>query len=138
MSSRRLAIRAIWAIPFLLLSGDIAIGADLLRYVVRFVPFEVELTLPNGTKQTRSLPRQPTYFAHRVNNRWPVPEGPSNTLLQCEIRLEGFPADWRIVSSWGIDRREESVETTRAALRKAVFAGGDFRTAKSKGGLVLV
>jgi hypothetical protein len=42
------------------------------------------------------------------------------------------------MSSWSLDRREESVETTLRSLRKAVFAGGDFRTAKSKGGLVLV
>lgn len=127
-----------WAVPFFLLSDDIARGADLLRYVVRFEPFEVELTLPNGAKQKRSLPRQPTYFAHRVNNRWPAPEGPSNTPVRCEIRWEGFPADWRMISSWSIDRREESVETTLRGLRKAVFAGGDLRIAKSKGGLVLV
>jgi predicted metalloprotease with PDZ domain len=138
MSSSRLAIRAIWTIPFLSLSDDIATGADLLRYVVRFEPFEVELTLPNGAKQKRSLPRQSTYFAHRVNNRWPVPEGPSDTPVRCEIRWEGFPADWQIVSSWSIDRREESVQTTLRGLRKAVFAGGDFRIAKSKSGLTLV
>jgi predicted metalloprotease with PDZ domain len=139
MSSKLLGVRAILALPFLLmLSADIAVGADLLRYTVRFDPFEVELTLPNGAKQTESLPRQPTYFSHRANLRWPVPEGPADKPVRCEIRWVGFPADWRLVSSWSIDRREESVETTLRGLRKAVFAGGDFRTAKSKSGLVLV
>jgi predicted metalloprotease with PDZ domain len=42
------------------------------------------------------------------------------------------------VSSWSIDQRVESVETTLRGLQKAVFAGGDLRTTKSKGGLVLV
>jgi len=127
------------AVLFLLmLSADIAVGRDVLRYTVRFDPFEVELTLPNGAKQKKSLPRQPTYFSHRANLRWPVPEGPADRPVRCEIRWVGFPADWRLVSSWSIDRREESVETTLRGLRKAVFAGGDFRMAKSKGGLVLV
>jgi hypothetical protein len=39
------------ALPLLLiLTAEIAVGADLLRYVVSFDPFEVELTLPNGAK----------------------------------------------------------------------------------------
>lgn len=127
-----------WAVPFLLVANAIAAGADLLRYVVRFDPFEVELTLSSGAKQKRSLPRQPTYFSHRANVRWPIPEGPADKPVRCEIRWVGFPAEWRIVTSWSIDQREKSVETTLRGLRKAVFAGGDFRTAKSKGGLVLV
>jgi len=139
MASKLLGVRAILAVLFLLMfSAKIAVGVDLLRYTVRFDPFEVELTLPSGAKQMKSLPRQPTYFSHRANLRWPLPEGPADKPVRCEIRWVGFPADWRLVSSWSIDRREESVETTLRGLRKAVFAGGDFRTAKSKDGLVLV
>lgn len=121
-----------------LLTVDAAAATDLLRYTIRYDPFEVELTLPNGATQKKSLPRQPAFFYHRVNMRWPVPEGPADKPVRCEFRWVGFPADWRLVSSWSIDRREESVETTLRGLRKAVFAGGDFRTATSRGGLVLV
>ena len=125
--------------PLLFLTSvDAGSAADLLRYTIRYDPFEVELTLPDGVKQKKSLPRQATYFYHRVNLRWPVPDGPADKPVRCEFRWVGFPADWRLVSSWSMDRTEESVETTLRGLRKAVFAGGDFRTAKSQRGLVLV
>jgi predicted metalloprotease with PDZ domain len=121
-----------------MLAGNSAFGAHLLRYTIRFEPFEVELTLPNGEKQKRSLPRQPSYFSHRADHRWPIPDGPADERVRCEIQWVGFPPDWRLVSSWNIDRRVEKVDTTIRGLRKAVFVGGDFRTARSKKGLVLV
>ena len=108
---------------FSMLSTNNAFGADLLRYTVQFDPFEVELTLPSGAKLKKSLPRQPTYFAHRANYRWPVPEGPGDKPVRCEFRWVGFPADWRLLTSWSIDRRVETVDTTLRALRKAVFRG---------------
>jgi predicted metalloprotease with PDZ domain len=126
------------AILFLLISVDAAAATDHLRYTIRYDPFEVELTLPDGAKQKKSLPRQADYFFHRVNMRWPVPEGPADKPVRCEFLWIGFPSDWRVVSSWSIDRREEVVDTTLRGLRKAVFAGGNLRTAKSKGGLVVV
>jgi predicted metalloprotease with PDZ domain len=125
-------------ILFLLLSVDAAAATDHLRYTIRYDPFEVELTLPDGAKQKKSLPRQADYFFHRANMRWPVPEGPADKPVRCEFLWIGFPSDWRTVSSWNIDRREEVVDTTLRGLRKAVFAGGNLRTATSKGGLVLV
>jgi hypothetical protein len=45
-----------------MLSSGIAFGTDLLRYTVRFDPFEVELSLPGGAKQKKSLPRQPSFL----------------------------------------------------------------------------
>jgi predicted metalloprotease with PDZ domain len=138
MSIRRQGIRAL-LLPslLLLLSVDSAVAADLLRYTIRFEPFEVELTLPDGSTQKRSLPRQPTYFLHRANNRWPIPEGPANKQIQCEVRWIGLPPDWRLITSFGINRRVERFETTLGGLRKAVFAAGDFRTARSTKGIVL-
>jgi hypothetical protein len=119
MSSDSLRARAVLFVPLLLmlLPGS-AFGTDLLRYTVRFDPFEVELTLPGGAKQKKSLPRQPSYFYHRANVRWPIPEGPADQLVRCEIRWIGFPAEWRLVSSWNIDRRVESVETTLCGCAK--------------------
>lgn len=126
------------ALSFLLLLSVDAVATDVLRYTVRYDPFEVELTLPDGSRQKKSLPRQASYFYHRVNLRWPVPEGPADKPVRCQFRWVGFPADWRLVSSWSVDRREELVDTTLRGLRKAIFAGGDFRMATSRGGLVLV
>ncbi len=58
MTSTLLAARALLAGLFLLvLPTDVAMCADLFRYTVRYDPFEVELTLPDGTKQTRSQNR---------------------------------------------------------------------------------
>ena len=133
------ANRVALALSFLLLLSINAAGAaDLLRFTIRYDPFEVELTRPNGAKQKKSLPRQESYFYHRVNLRWPVPEGPADKPVRCEFRWVGFPKDWRLVSSWSMDTREETVETTLRGLRKAIFAGGDFRTATSQRGLVLI
>jgi hypothetical protein len=105
---------------------------------VRYEPFSVELILPNGSKHTRPLPRQPTHFFHRANFRWPVPDGPDQQLIQCEIRWVGFPAGDRLINSFGTDVQEQQFETTLGKLRKAVFAGGDFRTVRSPNGLTLV
>jgi predicted metalloprotease with PDZ domain len=132
------AVAAVLTLSFVLLLPVDAADTDLLRYTIRYEPFEVELTLPSGAKQKKSLPRQATYFSHRVNLRWPTPDGPADKPVRCEFRWIGFPANWRLVSSWSVDRREESVETTLRGLRKAVFAGGDFRTVTSKSGLMLV
>jgi hypothetical protein len=107
-------------------------------YTVRYEPFSVELILPNGSKHTRPLPRQPTHFFHRANFRWPVPDGPDQQLIQCEIRWVGFPAGDRLINSFGTDVQEQQFETTLGKLRKAVFAGGDFRTVRSPNGLTLV
>jgi hypothetical protein len=139
MLSKVLGTRMALTAPLLLLLAcQGAFGARLLRYTIRFEPFEVELTLPNGEKQKRSLPRQPSYFSHRADHRWPIPDGPADERVRCEIQWVGLPPDWRLVSSWNIDRRVEKVDTTIRGLRKAVFAGGDFRTARSRKGLVLV
>ncbi len=139
MYSNRLGCPAVLAAPLLLmLSSHSAFAARLLRYTIRFEPFEVELTLPNGVKQKKSLPRQPSYFYHRADYRWPLPDGPADERVRCEIQWVGIPQDWRLVSSWSIDRRVEKVETTLRGLRKAVFVGGDFRTARSEKGLMLV
>jgi predicted metalloprotease with PDZ domain len=139
MSSKLPAVWVVLAVPLLLmLSAGGALAADLLRYTVRFDPFEVELTLPSGAKEKRELPRQATYFLHRANNRWPIPDGPAGRQVRCEVRWIGLPADWRLVTSFGIDRRVERFETTLGRLRKAVFAAGDFRIARSKRGMVLV
>jgi predicted metalloprotease with PDZ domain len=67
-----------------------------------------------------------------------VPEGPDAERVRCEIRWKGFPTDWRLVNSFGFDRRTQKFQATLGELRKAVFAGGDFRTARSKKGLLLV
>jgi predicted metalloprotease with PDZ domain len=42
------------------------------------------------------------------------------------------------VNSFGTDHRQQEFSTTLGDLRKAVFAGGDFRIARSKKGLFLV
>ncbi len=124
---------------FLSLLGNSSVEAsDLLQYVIRAEPFEIELTLPDGTKQTRQLTRQPDYFFHRVNIRWPVPDGPADKSLRCEIQWVGFPDNFRLINTYDIDRRQQKFETTLGELRKAVFAGGDFRTVISPKGLILV
>jgi predicted metalloprotease with PDZ domain len=139
MSAKLFGIRAVQAmLLFPMLSAGTAAGADLLRYTVRAEPFEVELTLPNGEKQRRALPRQPTHFVHRANIRWPVPAGHGDTRIRCEINWVGFPASFRLVNSYGIDQRVQKFETNLDRLRKAVFAGGELRTARSKRGLILV
>lgn len=80
------ARRAVLIVPLIaLLSSYSAFGADLLRYTIRFDPFEIELTLPSGASQKKSLPRQPLYFYHRANVRWPIPEGPADKPVRCEI-----------------------------------------------------
>jgi predicted metalloprotease with PDZ domain len=43
-----------------------------------------------------------------------------------------------LANSFGIDRRTQEFSTTLGELRKAVFAGGDFRISRSKEGLFLV
>ncbi len=112
--------------------------AQVLRYVVRADPFEVQLTLPDGAKQTAQPRREATHFYFLAEQGWPVPEGASDKRVRCDIRWEGFPADWRLANSFGIDRRTQEFSTTLGELRKAVFAGGDFRIARSGEGLVLV
>jgi hypothetical protein len=112
--------------------------AQVLRYVVRADPFEVELSLPDGTTQVTRPGRDAAYFYFLSENGWPVPDGVNDTRIRCEIRWEGFPAGWHLVNSFGIDRRKQEFTTTLGGLRKAVFAGGDFRIARSKKGLFLV
>ena len=132
-----IGVTAVVAVLFLVLPGlaDRS-DAQVLRYVVRADPFEVELSLPDGTKQVKRLGREATHFYSE--NGWPVPDGASDKLVRCEIRWDGFPAGWRLVNSFGIDRRKQEFSTTLGDLRKAVFAGGDFRIARSKKGLFLV
>jgi predicted metalloprotease with PDZ domain len=113
-------------------------GAPVLRYTVRADPFGVELTLPDGTTDTTRPEREATHFYFVADSVWPVPAGPDAKRVRCEIRWNGFPTDWRLVNSFGIDRRTQKFQTTLGELRKAVFAGGDFRVARSKKGLVLV
>jgi predicted metalloprotease with PDZ domain len=112
--------------------------AQVLRYVVRADPFEVQLTLHDGAKQTARPRRDATHFYFLAEQGWPVPEGARDRRARCEIRWEGFPAEWRLVNSFGIDRRTQRFSTTLGELRNAVFAGGDFRVARSKKGLFLV
>jgi predicted metalloprotease with PDZ domain len=112
--------------------------AQVLRYVVRADPFEVQLTLPDGARQTAHPRREATHFYFLAEQGWPVPEGAGDERIRCEIRWEGFPADWRLANSFGIDRRTQEFSTTLGELRKAVFSGGDFRSARSKEGLVVV
>src|SRR5436190_19625767 len=70
---------------------------QVLRYVVRADPFEVELSLPDGTTQVKRPGREATYFYFLSEHGWPVPDGVSNTPVRCEIRWDGFPAGWRFV-----------------------------------------
>jgi predicted metalloprotease with PDZ domain len=112
--------------------------AQVLRYVVRGDPFEVQLIRPDGSTQIAQLPREKTHFYFLAEQGWPVPEGPRDERVRCEIRWEGFPPDWRLANSFGLDRRTQEFSTTLGELRKAVFAGGDFRTARSTEGLVVV
>lgn len=112
--------------------------AQVLRYVVRADPFEVELSLSDGRKQLTRPGREATYFYFLSENGWPVPDGRSEKQVRCEIRWDGFPDGWQLVNSFGIDRRNQEFTTTLGRLRKAVFAGGDFRIARSKKGLLLV
>lgn len=132
--------RAVRMLSFLVLAGSLYSqqAPERIRYTVRADPFEVELTLANGTKLVKQLTRQPTYFYHRVNIRWPMPEGPENKPLHCEVRWVGFPSEWRLINSYGVDEREQTFETTLGKLRKAVFAGGALRTVRSPKGLLLV
>src|SRR3982751_1883638 len=112
--------------------------AQVLQYVVRADPFEVQLTLPDGGKQTTQPRREKTHFYFLSEQGWPVPEGASDKRVRCVVRWEGFPSDWRMANSFGIDRRAQEFSTTLGELRKAVFAGGDFRSARSKDGLFVV
>jgi hypothetical protein len=84
------------------------------------------------------LESEATYFYFLSEHGWPVPDGLSNKPVRCEIRWDGFPAGWRFVNSFGMDRRKQDFSTTLGDLRKAVSAGGDFRIARSKEGLFLV
>ena len=127
----------VWLFLVLPVFADRA-DAQVLRYVVRADPFEVQLTLPDGAKQTAQLRREATHFYFPAEQGWPVPEGASDKGVRCDIRWEGFPGDWRLANSFGIDRRTQEFSTTLGELRKAVFAGGDFRIARSKEGLFLV
>src|SRR5688500_13314674 len=81
--------------------------AQVLRYVVRADPFEVQLTLPDGARQTARPRRDATYFYFLAEQGWPVPDGARDRRVRCEIRWEGFPAEWRLVNSFGIDRRTQ-------------------------------
>jgi predicted metalloprotease with PDZ domain len=135
----RIGITALLVVLFLVLPAlaDRS-DAQVLRYHVRADPFEVQLTLPDGTKQTAQLRREATHFYFLGEQGWPVPEGASDKRVRCDIRWEGFPTDWRLANSFGIDRRTQEFSTTLGELRKAVFAGGDFRISRSKEGLFLV
>src|SRR5262245_54403992 len=82
-------------------------SADLLRYTVRADPFEVEMIRPDGARETKQLPRQSSFFYHRANVRWPLPDGPDSKPVGCEIRWVGFPSDWRLINSFDMDRREQ-------------------------------
>ena len=112
--------------------------SDLLRYAVRADPLEIELTLPDGTKRVAHSAREATHFYFLAEDGWPVPEGPDAHRVRCQIRWKGFPASWRLVNSFGIDQGKQQFDTTLGELRKAVFAGGDFRVTRSKKGLLLV
>jgi hypothetical protein len=121
-------------LPSLAESSTVAV----LRYAVRADPFEVELTLPDGTKETTRPEREATHFFFLAEDGWPIPEGADANRVRCEIRWNGFPTDWRLVNSFGIDGRTQEFQTTLGELRTAVFAGGDFRVARSKKGLLVV
>src|SRR5262245_10782696 len=110
--------------------------SEILRYSVQADPFAVELTRADGTKQTSRPKRNTGHFY--LEKGWPVPEGPDNKRVRCEIRWNGFPSGWRLANSFGVDQRVQTFETTLGELRKAVFAGGDFRIARSRKGLVQV
>jgi len=111
---------------------------ERLQYAVRADPFEVELTLPDGTKHVAHPSREATHFYFLAEGGWPVPEGPDASRVRGQIRWKGFPASWRLVNSFGLDRTTQEFETTLGELRKAVFAGGDFRVTRSRKGLLLV
>ena len=100
---------------------------EVLRYTVRADPLEIALTLSDGTSQTTRPGRETTHFYFIAENGWPVPEGPDAKRVRCEIQWNGFPAGWRLANSFGVDRRTQKFDTTLGDLRKAVFAGGDFR-----------
>jgi hypothetical protein len=59
----RIGITALLVVLFLVLPAlaDRS-DAQVLRYHVRADPFEVQLTLPDGTKQTAQLRREATHF----------------------------------------------------------------------------
>ncbi len=124
----------LWLLPPLAKSSD----AEVLHYTVRAEPFGVELTRSDGTKDTRHPRRESSSFCFNAERNWPVPAGPDVQRVRCEIRWSGFPANWRLVNSFGVDRRIQRLETTLGELRKAVFAGGDFRIARSRKNLLLV
>jgi len=111
--------------------------SDLLRYAVHGDPLEIELTLPDGTKRVAHSTRDATHFYFLAEDGWPVPEGPDAHRVRCRIRWKGFPASWRLVNSFGLDQRKQEFDTTLGELRKAVFAGGDFRVTRSRTGLWL-
>lgn len=126
-------------ISFALLSGLAeAAGLDVLRYTVRADPFEVVLTLPDGTRKTAQPKRGRTHFYFHAEKGWPVPAGLESKRVRCEIRWNGFDRDWRLVNSFGVDRRTQQFVTTLGELRKAVFAGGDFRLFPARNGILLV
>jgi hypothetical protein len=106
--------------------------AQVLRYVVRADPFEVQLTLAHGAKQTAQPQRETTHFYFLAEQGWPVPEGADDKRVRCVIRWEGFPADWRLVNSFGIDRRTQdfprhSVNYERLYLPAEIYAVHDPR-----------
>ena len=109
-----------------------------LQYAVRADPFAIELTLPDGTTRVAHPAREATHFYFLAEDGWPVPDGPDAHRVRCRIHWKGFPASWRLVNSFGIDRTTQEFETTLGELRKAVFAGGDFRVTRSRKGLFLV
>ena len=114
-------------------------GRDLLRYVVRPDPFEVQLTLPDGTVKSSRPPRETTHFEFTAEEWWPVPDGPRSKQVRCVVDWIGFSSDWRLANSFGIDERTQRFETTLGALREALFAGGsDLRVTRTARGVFLV
>jgi hypothetical protein len=79
--------------------------AQVLQYVVRANPFEVQLTLADGAKQTTQPRREQTYLYFLSEQGWPVPEGASEKRVRCDIRREGFPADWRLGNTRTVEIR---------------------------------
>lgn len=130
-------MRAVLVLALVLSAHSPAAERIALRYVVQADPFQVDLTLPNGKRTTAHPRREAGHFFVKGNGRWPDPGGPDATPVHCEIDWQGFPSSWRLVNSFGLDRRKQAFDTTLGELRKAVFAGGDFRIRKSRNGLLL-
>ena len=99
MMRRRIAVVAIWALLIVLRPTFAeAQSRVLLRYVVRADPFEVQLTLPDGTVKSSRPPSEATYFELTAEQWWPVPEGPRSTPIRCIVDWIGFPSDWRLAN----------------------------------------